>query len=528
MMNRRNFIKNIALAAGSTSPLLNALLNPAFASSPEFSNYKALVIVNLDGGNDAMNMFIPTEPSAHATYADIRGDLALSLTDLYSDEHYRVDANQHFTASTGTAQPYYHIDPNEPTSEGINRSLMYRKGSYHAGVNKLGINSLMPEFASLYNKGKLSLVSNVGTLVEPTSKAQIESGSANLPIFLFAHNHQERAVGTTQADILGSTGWAGRVADNWQLNGSVGLNISYAGLRRALIGASTSPLAMSTSKPSAYKNHAGVGTGAIEQILIDFANAPDQMNDYSRYYNVRNKATAELSTALVAAWENAPDFSTFAAKNSYNEALFTLYSNNHKEKLGMMTHHGLRDRFIQQLEATAKMIKLSKDEFQHKRQIFFVNGSSYDTHSKQIEGHSRNLRTVSLGISDFYKALEEMGLDEDVLIVSTSEFGRTLQSNGDGTDHGWGGHSFMLSGDSNFNGGNVFGDVMTDLSLTGANAYTDRARIIPTTSIEQMLAPALKWFGVDNNLMTTVLPNLSHFRTEVNEVESSFLQGVFS
>jgi len=119
-------------------------------------------------------------------------------------------------------------------------------------------------------------------------------------------------------------------------------------------------------------------------------------------------------------------------------------------------------------------------------------------------------------------------MDQEVLTVSFSEFGRTLLNSGDGADHGWGGHSFMMSGDPTFNGGNVFGTVMEDLTLDGVNTYTAKGRMIPTTSIEQMVAPALKWFGVDNTLMETILPNLTNFKTDPNDYESAFLQGVFS
>ncbi len=536
-MNRRDFIKNMALTAGSISPLmrlsggLGLLSTTSFAST--FSDYKAIVLVSLDGGNDAMNMFPPTESVAHAQYAQIRTNLATSLTDLYSDSNYNTDdSTGHFTASVGNAQPYYEVDASNPTAES-NDILMYTKGSYHTTTTAnntetptgLGINALMPELASLYQKGVLSLVSNVGTLVEPTTKAQIDNGTANLPVFLFAHNHQRLAVATTQADILGKTGWAGRLADSWQVNGAVGLNISYAGPERTLIGESTSALAMGTSRPSSYSSVTGGDT--IENLLIRFNDNTNNSNHFNRFYNLKNKTTAQLSTLLSTAWASAPDFSTFSTKNSYGENLFTAYDDNHKEKLGMLTHHGLIKRFFEQLEATAKMIKLSKETLSHNRQIFYVRGTGYDSHSDQVHQHSRNLRTVSLGISDLYKALEEMGIAENVLIVTTSEFGRTLKNNGDGTDHGWGGHSFMLTGDGSFNGGQVFGEVMTDLALDGVNAHTDRARIIPTTSIEQMLAPALKWFGVDDALMATVLPNLVNFRTDAGDTESAFLQGVF-
>jgi uncharacterized protein (DUF1501 family) len=102
-----------------------------------------------------------------------------------------------------------------------------------------------------------------------------------------------------------------------------------------------------------------------------------------------------------------------------------------------------------------------------------------------------------------------------------------MQSNGDGTDHGWAGHSFILCGDPTFQGGQIFGTVLDDVALDSVQAYTRKARFIPTTSIEQMLAPALDWFGVDESLMATVLPNLSNFKTDDSDYKSSFLNNVF-
>jgi uncharacterized protein (DUF1501 family) len=173
------------------------------------------------------------------------------------------------------------------------------------------------------------------------------------------------------------------------------------------------------------------------------------------------------------------------------------------------------------------MLELSKNTLGHSRQIFNVSESGYDFHGNQLDLHTKKLRGLSLAVSDFYKVLEEMGMEKEVLVVLSSEFGRTMKSNEDGTDHGWGGHSFMLCGDPEFNGGQVLGKVMTDLKLDGENAYTNRARIIPTTAIEQMMAPALKWFGVDDAAMDYVLPNLKNFRTDEGNPESAFLQGVF-
>ena len=142
--------------------------------------------------------------------------------------------------------------------------------------------------------------------------------------------------------------------------------------------------------------------------------------------------------------------------------------------------------------------------------------------------HLNNLRALSMASADFQKAIDAMSMGEEVLTLSLSDFGRTLKNNSDGTDHGWGGHNFIMSSASSFQGGNTFGTVMTDLALDGANAYTEKGRTIPSTSIEQMLAPCLKWFGVDDALMATALPNLVNFRTDSANAESAFLQGVFA
>jgi uncharacterized protein (DUF1501 family) len=521
-MNRRKFLKTI----GAVPPAIKlaggvSLLSEGAFASESFSDYKAIVVLNLGGGNDAMNMFIPAEASAHTTYSTIRGELAISDSDLFQNEFYRTDDNGYFISNGGEEQPYYAIDPDDPSDE-ANRKVQYQKGSYHigSGTAKLGINGLMPELASLYQKGVLSIVSNVGTLVKPTTKAEIENGTAELPLFLFAHNHQARAVATTQADILGKSGWAGRIADNWRVNGDIGLNISFAKSQLTMIGRETNHLSM---RPIKLTSYSGIG---FSSDLSNFSNTLSyENNNFKRVYNSINISTANLSTTLETAWAEAKDFSTFSAKNPYGENLFTV--SNFDATLGMKTHHGLREELIEQFEAVAKMIDLSKNSLAHNRQIFYINTNDYDSHSNQIEGHSRNLRTISLSLNDFYKALEEMGQQEEVLVVLTSEFGRTMAINGDGTDHGWGGHSFILCGDPTFNGGQIFGEVMTDLALDGENAYTQKSRVIPTTSVEQMFAPVLEWFGVDETLMKIALPNLENFKSD-DTYRSAFLDGVFS
>ncbi|RLC28454.1 MAG: hypothetical protein DRH37_09475, partial [Deltaproteobacteria bacterium] len=537
-MKRRDFIKNMGLFATTISPV--ARIGGALGlgsvttalSAQEFGDYKAIVIFDMDGGNDAMNMFSPTTPATHATYKGIRTNLGVELyeknddgeytdelSDLYGDDNYAVnETTQYFTGELGANQPYL-VEEGEHGSED-GKEAMYIKGSYHTkkpdGTDTgLGIHALMPEIASLYNKGVLSIASNTGVLIEPVTKEEIEDESVRLPGFLFSHGNQRELIATLQAGQAGGkSGWAGRLADEWLLKDSLGLNISYGGVTKTFMGLATSGLTMSTRGPTSYQSYSTMGEN-FEKVLENFDTNATDTNIFDRFTNKINAKTAGLSIDLNNAWEDAPIFASEVkdsdnnvkdetypdVNNSYGDPLFTVYSGNEstRENLGIRTHHGLDKRIFEQLEATAKTIKVSQTgDLAANRQIFYVRQAGHDVHGNQADSHSRLMRGVSLAVSDFYKALEAMGLEKDVLLVSLSEFGRTIKSNSDGTDHGWGGHSFMMCGDESFNGGNVFGDVLTDLSLEGDNAYTNRARIIPTTSIEQMLAPALKWFGVDD------------------------------
>ncbi len=546
-MNRRNFIKNMAVTAGSVSPLLRVggglgLLSSVpstLSASASFDDYKAIVIINLDGGNDAMNTFPPTYTDAHADYADIRRNLAVQNVDLSLSEYYKHDSKGHYKVEDGDGngdkQPYWMNDGVEIGSEG-NKEGQYIVGSYHtkdsAGNSTgLGIHAFMPEIAKLYDSGKLSLVSNAGTLIEPATKEQIEAGEKKIPLFLFSHLHQYKAVASLQSDRIGKTGWAGRLADKWKVNGSIGLNLSFTGGNFLFSGTETKGIGLSGAGVEKYhKDIHESPQESMEDYLISIDESAGEINNFKRVYNKRMGDSARLIQALNVPWKSAPDFTTFTSKNSYGKPLFDVGGDlgTFRANLGMRTHHGLDGYMFSKLADTAKMLKVSKDGLGHKRQIFNVSEAGYDFHGNQLEGHTKKMRALSLAVSDFYKALEEMGMEEEVLVILSSEFGRTMKSNADGTDHGWGGHSFMLCGDSAFNGGQVFGEVMTDLKLNGANAYTNRARIIPTTAIEQMMAPALKWFGVDEATMAHALPNLVNFRTNSTDPESAFLQGVFS
>ncbi len=553
--NRRDFLKSL-LSAGVTGSLgaslgvagQLALMSQASAASPAFSDYKAIVNIFLYGGNDSFNMLIPTGGAANTGYSDyssIRGNLAVANNDLgiATASSTGTDLNNG-NLGTGSGNPY-HEEGSEQTA--------YLKGLYNLSSSKgidLGVNAVMPELAQLITDNKASVVANIGNMVNPVTRAEVLNDSASLPLFLFAHNHQQRALKTGQADNLTAAGWAGRIADNWQginSNSALGLNIAYSGADRMLVGDSTSPLVLNPGKPPSFSGMKPAGNNseqdrrAFFQALAGIENSSttgrlnfDSSNTFSTsdpFKNVYNNLlTSSLNTfdTLGNIWNNTE--LNYTSTGSYGEALFAKPSAN---DLGF--DNEIKGGLIKQLEAVAKMIELgARDAFStggYHRQIFTVRLGGFDTHATQTDKHPLLLREISLALWKFQKAMEELGHANKVTTFTMSDFGRTVSNNGDGTDHAWGAHHIVMGGDGagdtgNFKGGQMLG-ALPEMTLGGADDYSSKGRIIPTISQDQLNATLCNWFGVDEALMPVVFPNLQNFKTG-SDLESAYLNTLFA
>lgn len=339
---------------------------------------------------------------------------------------------------------------------------------------------------------------------------------------LYSHLHQSKAVGCVSDDLAAKTGWAGRLLDIRQEDSTFGQNISLSGAPYLFKARNSGGFPINgpvSSYIGGEKTHKRIRT------LSDLV----EISNLKRVYNERMAKTIDDMESTNTSWNSGLDTDSLNAKNTYGDKLFNSGGDNaeFRTKLGMGFHHGLSTDLLTSLKKTVRLLDITKTNGSN-RQVFNIDEGGYDFHSGQVQGHSKKMRALSMGVSDFYKAIEEIGMEKEVLVILTSEFGRSLAANGDGTDHGWGGHSFMMCGDDNFNGGRVFGEVIQDLSPSGPNTSTSRSRLAPTTSVDQMLAPALEWFGADSVTMDLVLPNLSHFRIDSNNAKSAYLQGVFS
>lgn len=518
-LNRRDFMKFLlgSSALGAAGQL--GLMTQAQAAAPAFSDYKAMVCLFMKGGNDSFNMLIPTDADSYTTYANIRGNLTVSQNPLSA-------AGSGGTLGTGSANPYY-----------ANGSLenAYRAGIYDLADQSisLGVNGMMPELAELISTRRANVLANIGTLVKPVTRAEIQAETADLPVFLFAHNHQQRILQTGQADSLGDIGWAGKIADYWQgINGNspLGLNVSYAGNDRMLIGQQVSPLVLSAGKPPRLSemvdggNHADSDRVALFKALqgresvsrsgnldFDVTNTFSSDDPLQRLYADMLSKSQQTFDELYQTW-NSNEIN-YQATGPYGE---TLFANPSSADLGLNTNTS--GRLIAQLESVAKMIHLSASGAfgnTFNRQIFMVDLGGFDTHSGQLSKHPLLLRELSMGLWKFQQAMEELGHANKVTTFTMSDFGRTMSNNGDGTDHAWGAHHLVMGGDGQGSTGNLHGGQMLgslpDLALGGADDHAEKGRIIPTTSQDQLNATLCRWFGVNEAQLTGIFPNLTNF-----------------
>lgn len=523
-MKRRHFLFSSAALASGVHPFGQT----AFAQvggNYRFNDYRAMVVVLLGGGNDAYNMLVPIGDetgtaqigTGYGGYKQARQKLSVSNNAIDLDS-YRRDGRLDFESMGNTY-----------TGSGKGAEQMYLNGHIPlapkngvAGANiGLGFNSVMPELADLYSDGSLAVVSNAGTLIEPVSRSTIDNGSAILPNFLFAHDHQTKFMSSASASATSRTGWGGRIADSFNLPYKpMPVGVSLAGTSGLLTGASNTPLALGKDlnlEFNAANGSADPGHIMRREMLMSMSG----QSANSVYGNrIRSKQAKHYEDVLTlnAAFRRAPSFD--GAKDPYGNNLFSSPNTAQTELPSPFV-----SSLMAQLEATAKAIAVAAEnpESANRRQVYFVTMPDFDTHSGQAERHLRLLRGLSLSLWHFQKGLEHLGLQNQVTTSVLSEMGRSLTTNFDGTDHGWAGHELVMGGA--VNGGQRIGD-LADLRVGGAGDHSSKGRIIPTTSLDQVHASVASWMGLKDEDLGAVFPLLANFQNSAGNASSALLQGL--
>ena len=475
--SRRKFLRETACgltAAAVVNSLDRLSLINAMVQDPATpaSDYKALVCVFLSGGSDCNNMVVP-----YTGYSDANG----------------YDATR--TAS-GLAIP---------------KTALVQISPPNTGGNVFGLHpNLSPEVANAgqlpgllgpWNQGKLAILCNYGSLLQPTTKAQYQTnaGGAFRPYQLFSHSDQINQQMSSIVKTTGQTGWGGRVADNTVgLNGPTVLpmSISVAGTNLFETGITTRQLA--------------IGTGTLASVLSLAWNGPSSANPFTSGSAFRQDLGFDTGHLLI---KGASDTMNTAlnADQTLNQPDPTLTATFPTTGIG------------NQLKQVAKLIKI-KDTLGMHRQIFFCSLGGFDTHTNETNtdptqpnnagGQGNLLTQFSQAARAFNDEMGFQGNSNSVTLFTISDFGRTFQPSGTsastvGTDHAWGSHAFILGGA--VLGGRFYGSYPT-LDVNGPDDDGGkRGRWIPTTSIDQYGATLAAWYGLPQNLLTTVFPNLSKF-----------------
>jgi uncharacterized protein (DUF1501 family) len=345
-----------------------------------------------------------------------------------------------------------------------------------------GLHPSMQGVADLFESGRCAVVANVGPLIQPTTKAQYQAGSVALPPQLFSHNDQQDQWHSLRGKTVSKTGWAGRIADVLasQLAGQqLALNVSLSGNTLFQAGASATPYIMGASGATTFTGFGATGMAAARKASFQNVANATYGTVYERAFADVQKRAVQYADLVNEALLAAPPLTTVFPSGS---------------SLGT------------QLQTVARMIAV-RERLGMSRQVFFVATGGFDTHDEQLDDQPGLLGNVSASLAAFHAATVELGVASDVTAFTQSDFGRTLTSNGDGSDHAWGGVQ-LVTGDA-VKGRTIYGNYPV-LEIGGASDVGG-GRFIPAVSSDQYAATLAKWFGVGDAQMPTIAPSIGNF-----------------
>lgn len=433
MLNRRQLLMGGAAIAGAQH------LSFAQTGGTPFPDYKALVCVFLFGGNDSFNMLVPRSDAEYNVYAASRQNLAIAQNDLLP------------------------VNPNTPDG------ALY------------GLHPSMAGLQGLFESGRAAFVTNVGPLIEPTTRDQYFNGSVTLPPQLFSHNDQQDQWHSLKGNSPSSTGWAGRIADLIRTNVAnqqLSTNTSLSGTSLFQSADESIGYVMGANGAVDFAGFGDSGFLLEQRLAVERINGANYGSIYERGFADVQQRAIQTVDLITSALDSAPVLNTVFPAS----------------RLGT------------QLQTVARLIAV-RDQLAMQRQIFFVSTGGFDSHDNQNDDQPDLLGDISDSMTAFYNATSELSVADNVTAFTQSDFGRTLTSNGDGSDHAWGGVQIAL-------GNSVLGrDVYGSYPLLAIDGDQDvgGGRMIPTTSADQYAATLSSWFGIADGDLSQVAPNIDNF-----------------
>jgi cullin-associated NEDD8-dissociated protein 1 len=465
-------------AANEPTPLLEPRPQPASTVSLG-RPYKALVVLFLQGGLDSWNLLVPKSgciPGNFTTnyeqYERTRGIVAIPQDQLLS--------------------------VNAPTTS-----------QAHSVCSTFGVHPALTSVQSLYNAGDAAFLANTGTLVRPLTKAQFSDRSIPRPPSLFAHNIQVRCTQSVHAQSTAATGVLGRVVD-------------------ALVEAPPAPPPASASSPPPPPSPFKTGAYSLAGIkkMLDGERPPNMLDQsgavrLSEVDKLRplisNMTSGRMRSVFVDTFASMIESSIDSSERlgnvlesvSVQSTRWTDTDGNGRvnNNDNQAPHRCLT--LCRQFEQVARVIA-SRSVLEEERQVFYLELGGFDTHSSALETVQTKLEQINVALTAFADEMRLQGVWDQVAVLTSSDFARTLDSNGAGTDHAWGGNYMLLGG--GVRGGTIHGEYPTSY-LPTSSVHIGRGRLMPTTSWEAVWHGIADWFGVPLDRLNGVVPNAANFAT---------------
>jgi uncharacterized protein (DUF1501 family) len=478
--SRRAFLRRSAQLAFTGAALPTAINLAALGEAAAFNagdDYKALVCIFLYGGNDYANTIVPYDSANYAAYQTVRGTTGSEA------------ANGIALARAALAPTLLDATP---------ASAIGASGLQYA------MHPSMTGLRELFNGGQAAVVLNSGPLIRPLTKTQYQNKTVPQPPKLFSHNDQQSIWQSSSPE--GSTvGWGGNIGDLAMGSNTNSLFTCISVTGNAVFLAGDTALSYQVGSGGAVKIYSvgntypfgfeSVGT-AMKTLTTSIGRSHQLENEYNRVTGRAVGAEEAISAAI----------SSTSPNNNVYAAPYSNFANDNP--------------LATQLRTVARLIA-ARTTLGNKRQVFMVSMGGFDLHDNLVGGHEKNMGRVSSAMKSFYDAMKTLGVGDKVTAFTASDFGRTLSSNGDGSDHGWGSHHLVV-GDA-VNGKNFYG-YAPPVSVGNTAAPQDQwhvgqGRLLPTTSVDQYAATLATWFGVDaselegNGSLSNpgILPNLKNF-----------------
>ncbi|MEE9373303.1 MAG: DUF1501 domain-containing protein [Saprospiraceae bacterium] len=450
-MKRRKFIHNASCAAMGSSTMLSTLLNLKAANAASIANstvvkdgdYKALVCILLQGGNDSFNMLMPRTGQPYQEYKTTRSNLALKSEDMLP-----------ITPKTSNGRDF-----------GLHPSLQNVK--------------------RMFDEEKVAFLANVGTLVEPTTPDDFFAETVKLPLGLLSHSDQVQHWQTAFPQDRSALGWGGKISDligDMNNNQSISMGISMNGNNTFQAGKNAIAYAVDPVEgPQGIEGYlADDGFGRIRTKAIDDILGQNYADLYEKTYIDVIKNSRDTFLQFNDALKQIPTDGIIYPTDEWQVGeSFNMVKNT-------IAAHNILDL---------------------QRQTFFISFEGWDHHDEVLDAQTAQFSALDRALDSFQKSMVAQGLEDSVTTFVISDFARTLTSNGNGTDHAWGGNVFALGGA--VKGGDIYGKYpnisLKDDSDLGGGIF------VPGISADEYFAELALWFGVPATDLPLIFPNIRNF-----------------